>query len=234
VIFQWFLRGVNDNGGALDDNWARHVLNTDGLRSAWLRKNPGSDPAQWDDAVNQTDALLWHVTEIDHFGFPAWPGDRFGDMSPFLSLSSGTVEPDHRHSRNQRYPAWYTAAKFATRSGASDGWVFHGYASILGQQAMPLLEFSEEVRDLHQHGFYNRYHPEGELAAKIWVPPVRLKQAFKVTADLTWDWLSDFESGTYPAGPEDPLDVLAKLSATVIAGDSYRAPDEFGNIRGAL
>lgn len=52
-MFQWFLRGVGDSSGNLDEEWAKRVLNHDGLRSAWLRANAGSDPADWDEAVGQ-------------------------------------------------------------------------------------------------------------------------------------------------------------------------------------
>lgn len=229
-MLQWFLRGVNDNNGSLDDNWAKRVLDTEGLRSAWLRANVGSDAAAWDEAVNYPNSLPWHITRFDDFGFPAWPNNRFRELSPFLSLSSGTVEPDHQKGRNQQYPAWYTAVKFATRDGYENGWVFHGYASILGRPAIPLLEFSEEVRDLHQHDFYNQFHPEGELVAKILVPPVRLKEAFRVTADKLREWEDQLEDGTRQA-IVSPLELLSELSDTVLTGASYRPPEEFSNIR---
>jgi hypothetical protein len=149
---------------------------------------------------------------------------------PFLSLTSGTIEPNYRARRNARYPAWFTAIRFATADGQGDGWVFHGYVSVLGRPSLPLLEFSEEVRDLHQHDFYNPYHPEGEVAAKILVPPVRLKQAFRVTADRLWAWQESLETGE-DEGQENPLELLEELSDRVLVGDSYRAPDEFCNIR---
>jgi hypothetical protein len=232
VIFQWFLRGICDWDGDLDENWAKQVLNRDGLRSAWLRLHPRSDPAEWDQAVNHNDSLLWHTTRFDEQGFPDWPDRPFGEQSPFLSLSSGTVEPDHRVGKNQKYPAWYTAVLFATSHGRSDGWVFHGYTSILGLPSLPLLEFSEEVRDLHQHDFYNPYHPEGEVVAKILIPPVRLKEAFRVTADRLWEWHDELQGYIEAVGFEDPLELLAGLSShPVVEGDSYRAPDEFSNIR---
>jgi hypothetical protein len=238
MIFQWFLRGVSDRDGTLDEEWAKRVLETEGLRSAWLRANTGSDPAEWDRAVNHHESLLWHVNRFDDLGFPGWPAVRYGGLSPFLSLSSGTVEPDHRARRNAHYPAWFTAIWFATSHGHADGWVFYGYASVLGRPALPLLEFSEEVRDLHQHDFYNPYHPEGEVAAKILVPPVRLKQAFRVTADLLWEWRESIESAEsadredFPETPrDDALHLLAKLSDRVLPGGAYRAPEEFSNIR---
>jgi hypothetical protein len=81
VIFQWFLRAVTDDDGALDEDWAKRVLDREGLRSAWLRSNPGSDPADWDDAVNHLDSLLWHVNRFDDLGFPAWPTVRYGERS---------------------------------------------------------------------------------------------------------------------------------------------------------
>lgn len=231
MIFQWFLRGINDNDGSLDESWAQRVLDIEGLRSAWLRANGGSDPADWDQAVNYADSLLWHIRRFDDFGFPAWPSNPYRALSPFLSVSSGTVEPDHQKGRNQQYPAWYTAVKFATAGGYGDGWVFRGYASILGRPSLPLLEFSEEVRDLNQYGFYNRYHPEGELAAKILVPPVRLKEAFKVTADTYWEWIGQVENGDDRSIAKSPLQLLADLSDKVLPGDSYRPPEDFSNIR---
>lgn len=82
--------------------------------------------------------------------------DPFCEYSPFISLSAGTVEPRHDEKRNATFPAWYTALVFATDHGTVPGWVFYGYVSVLGRSAVPLLEFSEEVRDLHQYDFYNQ------------------------------------------------------------------------------
>ena len=42
-------------------------------------------------------------------------------------------------------------------------------------------------------------------------------------------WLERIESSEY-ADRENPLELLAGLSDIVLAGDSYRAPDEFCNI----
>ncbi len=231
MIIQWFLRGVADGEEILDDDWAKKVLNVFGLRSAWLRWNSASDPAQWDEAVNHPDALLWHITRFDDTNFPLWPDKRYSERSPFLSLSSGTVEPDHRAGLNRKYPAWYTALSFATANWRRDGWVFHGYASVLGRPALPLLEFSEEVRDLHQHDFYSRYHPEGEVVAKVLVPPVRLKQAFRVSVNLVWDWFDALENSPDWGSETELLEFLAQVSDLVISGDAYRAPEQFSNVR---
>ena len=231
MIFQWFLRGINDSHGDLNEDWAKRILNRDGLRSAWLRSHPASDPADWDQAVNHPDSLLWHINRFGDDGFPAWPTLPYSEQSPFLSLSSGTVETDQRVRKNQKYPAWVTAVSFATSHVRSDGWVFHGYTSVLGLPSLPLLEFSEEVRDLHQHDLYNPYHPEGEVVAKILIPPVRLKEAFRVTADRLWEWLYQMESNDDAGSFENSLELLAALSDSIVPGDSYRAPEEFSNIR---
>jgi hypothetical protein len=132
--------------------------------------------------------------------------------------------------KNNKYPAWFTAALFATAHGRAEGWVFHGYVSVLGRLSLPLLEFSEEARDLHQYDFYNPYHWEGEVVAKILVPPVRLRQAFRVTPDRLWEWHDRMDSDK-EAERASPLDLLTQLSNTVLPGDSYMAPEEYCNIR---
>jgi hypothetical protein len=232
VIIQWFLRGISDCDDTLGEQRIKDILNEEGLRSRWLRENPRSDPAKWDEAVNHPDSLVWHITKFNRKGFPLWADKPFCERSPFLSLSSGTVEPDYGARKNRKYPAWYTAISFATSNWQCDGWVFHGYTSVLGRPALPLLEFSEEVRDLHQHDFFNRYHPEGEVVAKILVPPVRLKQAFRVTSEKLWEWYDGLESLPEWDADEDSLQLLERLSdGDVVPGSAYRAPEEFSNVR---
>lgn len=235
MIFQRFLRGMQDLG-ALDENWARDVLTRTGLRSAWLRKREPCDPAAWNGIVDD-DALVWHTSRFEETGHRLCGTEAFFEHSPFISLSAGTVEPRHDEERNATFPAWYTALVFATDHGTVPGWVFYGYVSLLGRPAVPLLEFSEEVRDLHQHDFYNKYHPEGEIVAKLFIPPVRLERAARIEPADAENWIDHWEQHREHVCAEcenDPIPELASsilLNARADAG-VYWPPEEFSNVRG--
>ncbi len=231
MIFQEFLRGVCDDEGRLDELWAQNVLTRSGLRSAWLRKHGPCDPMDWT-GVATDDALEWHVTQFDRCGHPLSSGDPFREHSPFVSLSSGTVEMSRRPAgRNVLLPAWFTALGFATRHGTRAGWVFYGYVSLLGRPALPLTDYAEEVRDLHQHDFDNRWHHEGEIAAKFLVAPVRLRSAIRVTPEDLSRWNAHWEL----VGPhvcetcfDDPL---VHVGAPV-ENPVYWPPEAASNVRG--
>lgn len=232
MIFQRFLKGVRDSG-SLDTAWAKAVLDREGLSSAWLRSVraggdpslPGdSDPEHWTEFITE-EALRWHITRFEDVGYGG-SQRPFRELSPFISVTAGTVEPDHRKAQNNGFPAWLTAFAFATDWGAEPGWVFYGYVSVLGRPSLPLLEFAEEARDLHQYDWYNPYHREGEVLAKIWVPPVRLEGAVRLDVRfLPWPLLV-FAT---PLG-QDPLRSLG----TFVAGQTYRPPSDFANLRDAL
>lgn len=256
MMFQRFLRGISDANGQFDDAWMLRTLEHDGLRSAWLRRAVDLDPGLWSSAITD-EALRWHVSKFDSviepvrtrqirlgglvvgprgravelLTSPPEPPVRFRERTPFISVTAGTVEPERARDpkRNVPLPAWLTASGFATDWGNHSGWVVYGYVSLLGRPSLPLMEFSEEVRDLHQHEWFNRHHSEGEILAKIWIPPVRLEGAVRVNPD-NYNGLDDLARRPPGERPQDPLRSIGPF----LNNPRYRDPAEFVNLRNAL
>src|SRR5699024_10734306 len=95
--------------------------------------------------------------------------------SPYISMTAGTYE--ERNKQNHARCASDTALAFATRGYQTSGWPFYAYVFVPGKPAGLHTEFSEEVRDVHQHPAWSRFRAEGEVAVPIRVPPRRLQRA---------------------------------------------------------
>jgi hypothetical protein len=48
---------------------------------------------------------------------------------------------------------------------------------VIGRKSVPLAEFAEETRQLHIWVDFQKWHPEGEVMAKIVIPPAHLEKA---------------------------------------------------------
>jgi hypothetical protein len=104
--------------------------------------------------------------------------EAFGDSSPYISTSGGTyLEGSVKKPFNKAQFAFDTALAFAVLTEQKDGWIFYGYHLILGRPAGRHAEFSEEVRDFHQHPQWSEYRDEGEIAAAVRIPPRRIRRA---------------------------------------------------------
>ena len=78
---------------------------------------------------------------------------------------------------NEPHSAFLTALGFATRQFTIHGTVFYGYLNVIGKKALPLREFSEETRELNIWTAFQPFHSEGEIVAKISIPPPHLEKA---------------------------------------------------------
>lgn len=104
---------------------------------------------------------------------------EYGPSTPFISTTAGAIQQDHLHARNILYPPLLTTLEFATDGYQTDGYVFYGYVFTLGQKAVILREFAEEVWELHIYTQYLQYHHEGEIVAKIHIPSIGLEKVEK-------------------------------------------------------
>ncbi len=201
MIIQHVLRGMS----GLDRARIEAILTTEGLRSRWFRDNSGTDPAEWAELVD-ADRLHHHLARIAR---PYPPSSiPYGDESPFISLTAGTVVPQPADAVNVLHDAWLTAAIFATDGGDDvggdyvDGWIVAGYVTLAGRPSTPHLDYCEEVRDLNQHHRFVPFHHEGEIVAKIYVPPLRLAWARRVTGADMRAWRDAWaEAGPDPEEP---------------------------------
>jgi hypothetical protein len=104
--------------------------------------------------------------------------------TPYLSLSAGVVERNPATRTPIRLRAWPTALDFATQGGTADGYVFECWVQLPGNPAPELPGFGEEVRNLNLHGRFARWHHQGEITAKLVVPPRQIRRVLKFTLSL--------------------------------------------------
>ena len=148
--------------------------------------------------------------------------DRFGRRH-LSSLLPRSAEQNTTSGEERAYSfsAFNTASWFATRDYTITGWIFYGYVYTIGRPSIELPEFAEEVRDLHNYPGGYMYHDEGEIVAKILIPPSRLQRCERYNGP---ELRRSLESGKLP-----------KLAAAdVIHNPKYVNPLHYTNVRGIL
>ena len=108
---QWCLKGVAEYPG-FSDTAAIAILDS-GLPSNWLRQNANG---RLNAGLINGQRALGMISLFDHVNDYA----RVGATTPYISLSAGIVQLD-RAFGYAPYPAWYTAADFATQGLAGRG-----------------------------------------------------------------------------------------------------------------
>ena len=120
--------------------------------------------------------LDWHQNQYSTPD-PTRNNQVFGDATPFISTTAGTIERDAVLQRNVMHPAWLEALYFATRGWSTDGWLFYCYLFVLGKPSIEHEGFSEELRELNIYTAFSPFQVEGEVAAKIKIPPSQISHA---------------------------------------------------------
>ncbi len=171
MFFQKILKGIS----GLTPDQAAEVLTVTGIESNWIRTR--GSPGQQKVAERIThEELHWHLTRYDETDVRT--GEPFGRTSPFISTTGGTSEQGSMAGEERAYvfSAFDLAAWFATVEYTQSGWIFYGYVFTIGRPSVEHAEFAEEVRDLHSYPSGYRFHHEGELVAKLVIPPSRLER----------------------------------------------------------
>jgi hypothetical protein len=109
---------------------------------------------------------------VNHFTRPV-PGDgrSFSELTPFISLSAGTVERDALARTNLVHRARRTALWFGTDFGRHDvAYLYLCWVILAPRRAVEIEAVAEEVRDLNTYRRYSEYQTEGEILAKVHVP----------------------------------------------------------------
>jgi hypothetical protein len=204
MMFQRVLKGIN----GLSEKDVEAVL-ANGLRCNWLRKKRHL-------SIQRVEERLTEATLYNHIAAykqpdpdPEFAGYLFHEHSPFISTTAGTLQA--RKRSYHPFPARPTAIRFATDTFKSPGYVFFAYVLILGRRSIPLVEFAEEVRDVHQYPKHFLWQEQGEIAAKIIIQPSRIERA---------EHYDPASSRTRPT--------------KVIPNSRYRRPEDFVNLREAL
>jgi hypothetical protein len=217
VYFSRFLKGIPESP-SLNDSAAIAMLEQDGIQCNWWLRVGQITPGQITERLT-ADNLYWHLNRYEQ----TQPGSSvpFSKDTPYISTTAGTVHRDDSKKANIHFPAFLTALSFATDfSRYKSGYIFYGYLLTLGRQATPLMEYAEEVRELHIYAPFLPFHDEGELVAKILIPAPRLQRVERWTYD---HYVDQLEAG---------LDVPSPL--WFHDNNEFARPEDYTNIRDVL
>jgi len=73
-------------------------------------------------------------------------------------------------------PAKDIALRFATNFWKQDGFLFFCYLFVLNKKSIGHRAFAEEIRELNIYTGFSPYQPEGEITAKIIIPPEQIER----------------------------------------------------------
>ncbi len=213
MIIQRVIKGI----GGINRSIAMNILQV-GITCKWWHN---VDPLPFNEIPQRlTDRnLYWHQNRYSDPD-PLERGRPFHERTPFVSTTAGTVERDPGVNRNILYPAWLIALEFATDSWNHDGYLFHCYVFVLGKPTVYHRQFSEELRELNVYTGYSPYQPEGEITAKIIIPPTQIEKFSFYDINSIRRQLS---AGLIPRPDDEEINF-----------GMYRPPEELSNIRNLL
>jgi hypothetical protein len=170
VIVQWCIKGL----ALPDDQTARAILDSQqGLVCNWWRTVGTIGPAQMRARLTPANLNL----HVNHFTL-----NRFNQMTPFISLSAGTVERDTAAQTNLVRRARRTALWFGTQFGTVPAaYLYTCWLVLAPRRAVEIEGVGEEVRDLNTYRRYSAFQAEGEITAKIIVPDNQIQSCEKWT-----------------------------------------------------
>lgn len=214
MIIQRVIKGI----AGIDEHDARRTL-TVGILCNWWHK-VGTLPRNEIPLRLSERNLDWHQNHYSDSD-PLEGGEVFSRHTPFISTTAGTVERRMFSLTNILNPAWREALYFATRGMAEDGYLFYCYLFVIGRQAVSLEPFSEELRELNVYPGFSPYQPEGEITAKIIIPPAQIERAEFWSASAA---LQAVANGMLPAA--DP--------SRTLANPLFVPPENYNNLRDFL
>ena len=221
MIIQQVIKGI----GGIDRSEAEKILQ-EGIVCNWWRK-VGTLPFREVPLRLTEDNLHWHQNKYEDPD-PNRNNQPFCKETPFISTTSGTVKRIQIGPDNQPFivgnilmPAKEVALKFATDDWKSEGWLFYCYLFILGKKAVKLQSFAEELRELNIYTTPSFWQTEGEITAKIIIPPAQIERAEFYS-------LNDIKS--YHSQKKIPRPSYVIKNNPKI----FVSPEDYHNIRGIL
>jgi hypothetical protein len=115
-----------------------------------------------------------HYEDPDPLFVPK-PKEEFRHHTPFVSTTAGTVE--RRKGQNVARSAFDIALRFGTEGLTVDGYLFYCDLFVVGRPVVELQVFSEELRELNVNPRYSVNQIEGEILAKLLIPPAQVERA---------------------------------------------------------
>lgn len=213
MIIQRVIKGI----GGISKPEARSILKS-GIPCNWWRNVIALPNSEIPKRLTNRN-LFWHQNRYSDPD-PLEAGQPFCEHTPFISTTAGTVERDRNLYQNIVHPAWLVALEFATDQWRRNGYLFHCYLFVLGRPTVRHRQFSEELRELNVYTGYSPYQPEGEITAKIIIPPTQIEKFSFYEIKSVRNGLS---AGRMP-----------KPNDEVLNQGMYRPPEEVSNIRDVL
>jgi hypothetical protein len=170
MIIQKVIKGI----GGIEQDEATKILREGIICRWWQMVNP-LPQFQIPDRLTERN-LIWHQNRYDDLD-PSQENQPFYLRTPFISTTAGTVERDVSYQTNILHPAWVEALRFATEGWSRDGYLFYCYVFIIGKKSVGHQAFAEEIRELNIYRGFSPFQPEGEIAAKIVIPPTQIEKA---------------------------------------------------------
>lgn len=212
MIIQKVIKGI----GGIDQDRVDHILQTGITCRWWQEVNP---LPQHEIPLRLTERnLTWHQNRYDDPD-PQEGNRPFCMRTPFISTTAGTVERDTFLQTNILQPAWVEALRFATDVWSRDGYLFYCYIFIIGKKSIGHQMFAEEIRELNIYTGFSPFQPEGEIAAKIIIPPAQIEKAEYWPIDKLLD---DIKRGRVPS------------PARTINNTLFLPPEDYTNVRDVL
>ncbi|MGC1470619.1 MAG: hypothetical protein WA793_14690 [Sphingorhabdus sp.] len=136
--------------------------------------------------------------------------------TPYISLGAGCVEYQGRNLPAAVVPALATALNFATRGGKTSGYIFRLWVVTTPKPAAEIPGLAEDVRDLKLFSGFHKYHHQGEVTAKLYVPRRQIAWVMKVDAqgdpkDASWTGGDSVIPNTDFVGPHAVSNVIGSL-----------------------
>ena len=217
MYFQKVLKGIK----GLSPGEATVMVGEDGIHCNWWRREGTVSPGEIRDQLTDSN-VLYHLNHYDdplpvsHPHYSPTEKLTYGDITPFISTTAGTVQRFASPGFNICFPAFMTALQFATANFTEKGYIFYAWLITLGKKALPLMQFAEEVRELQSHRQLVPYHHDGEIVAKIVIPSPQIERAEQYDGP---EALAALLTGRFPT------------PVATIRNGHYAPPDTYSNIR---
>ena len=194
----------------------KYILENGILCNWWLSLLPMSPPTDEIPLRLTYRNLYWHQNRYN-VPDPLRGNKPFSVETPFISTSAGTYERDKIVKTNNPHHAKRTAFRFATDKGRRSGIVFYCYLFVIGKRSTPQQAFSEELHELNIYTQYSTWQLEGEITAKLIIPPGQIERA-----EI---WLQEDIA--------DSITYHRKLVPSKIVDNKrlYQKPEKYHNIR---
>lgn len=178
MIVQWCIKGMSLDG---NDHLAKSLIDSrGGILCNWWRDVHEISPPEVRDKLTEGNLNL----HVNHFTVKDAATNReFRELTPFISLTAGTVERDTATKTNILHRARATALWFGTNFGQNDqAYLYTCWVVVAPRAAVRIEGVAEEVRDLNTYRRYSDFQTEGEMIAKVSIPDNQIRNCEK------WIW----------------------------------------------